>query len=149
MYLERELPSLKQQLCPRSWNQLSGSWNIIMNLELVPSPKKDQSDSILYPAGALWSQKDIYCSMRSGKMSGEGRSRLAGLYLGHHVGIFELPSQCSNLLHKFIYLTEKLTSFSGLTALWAPAAEHPEGTCLVTRQMLLIFKHNAIVHTVV
>lgn len=50
----------------------------------------------------------------------------------------------SDLHHKFI----QLTSISGLTALWATAGEHPWGTSLVTRQMILIFKHRVLLHVV-
>lgn len=41
-----------------------------------------------------------------------------------------------------------VSSFS-LTVIEATAGEHPEDRCLVTRQMLLIFKHAVLFHVVV
>lgn len=166
MHLERDTSlknvqfhHLKQELTPRCWNHLWVSWNLVTKLRNDLLCEMHQSEYPFYPAGSGWSEGDISTPAHFWSEGRWGREARVD-YQPLHKLIF--GPLCRNVWISFLVfqLPESSTidltmvrwwavSISGLTVIQATAGEHLEDRCLVTRQMLLIFKHSVLFYVVV
>lgn len=162
----------RQQLCPRCWNRLRalqppGMWlGILEETFTRASWENGPSIHTLVPSTNFKLQvlrdhrriSTAVCIRRRGTEAEKARAdyRLAfDLSLAPHVGIYEFHCQHFFFPHLFIRPPQIHPSewTADLSRAWqvsrSAAVERPvESSCLVTRQMLLIFKDRVLVHVV-